>query len=185
MGQAHCRHQNQPTTWVWTSSHQSHSQLPARAGEHRDPFPLLLESASTAARTSRERSFWKTLPAPESRALCILPGTSGHPAQPRGRRPHFHSRPPTSQKMPVRWPHGRPPQHRVPRPRAPPPLQVAPVKACSQTTTGSWQSGEAERQVRRDPQFLLIKNPPTVLTWKICSVICDVIVQSGLCLEIT
>lgn len=40
-----------------------------------------------------------------------------------------------------------------------------------------WQYGQVEKQVRRNPQFLLITNPSTVLTWRICSVICNVIVQ--------
>lgn len=68
--------------------------------------------------------------------------------------------------------------------RTPPPHPTFPREGLSHGTTVFRQFGEVEKQVRRNPQFGLIKNPSTVLMWKICSVICDVIVQSGLRLVI-
>ena len=41
-------------------------------------------------------------------------------------------------------------------------------KVCHQESRAFSSLGEVEIQVRRNPQFLLIKNPSTV-TWEICS----------------
>ncbi|CAK6440414.1 unnamed protein product [Pipistrellus nathusii] len=77
---------------------------------------------------------------------------------------------------------GHPPQHRLLGQSTPPTHPAAPSAGChtEPSVLAVWGSGEAGQ---RKPH-VLIKNPSAVLTRKICSVICDVIVQSGLHLEI-
>lgn len=77
-----------------------------------------------------------------------------------------------------------PPQHRLPRPSAPTSSCGSKVKACHTELWAFGSLGKWRDRSQETPSFLLIENPSTV-TWKMCSEICDVIVQSGLGLEIT